>query len=147
MNKIMSAVEKFHDEYACSQAILSEYCEQYGLAQDIALKLASGFAGGMRMGKTCGAVTGAYMVLGLHFGDSHCDKMEGRQSVYTPVCEFTKKFRAIYGSVNCLDLLGHDITTKQGAQAVKELNLIHTLCPKFVETSAELLEQLIEKGF
>lgn len=145
MDKMINAVDKFIDEYACSQAILSEYCEQYGLDQNIALKLASGFAGGMRMGKTCGAVTGAYMVLGLNFGDSNCNRMEGRKNVYKAVCEFTKQFRDIYGSVECADLLGHDISTKQGMQIVKEQNLFQTICPKFVKTSADLLEQLIEK--
>lgn len=50
----------------CAQAILSTYCEAFGLERNLALRLAQGFGGGMaHMGKTCGAVTGAYMVLGL----------------------------------------------------------------------------------
>lgn len=145
MNRIMNSVSKFRDEYACSQAILSEYGALYGLEHHTALKLASGFAGGMRMGKTCGAVTGAYMVLGLAFGDHHCGTMDGRKRVYSAVFEFTKNFREMYGTVNCSDLLGHDISTRQGIQAVKEQNLFQTICPKFVKTAAELLEQLIEK--
>jgi C_GCAxxG_C_C family probable redox protein len=145
MKRIMNAVDKFHDEYACSQAILTEYGALYCLEQDTALKLASGFAGGMRMGKMCGAVTGAFMVLGLAFGGHNCGKMEGRERVYNAVLEFTKNFREKYGTVSCSDLLGHDISTKQGIEAVKEQNLIQTMCPKFVKTSAELLEQVIEK--
>lgn len=146
MNRILSAADKFLDEYTCSQAILSQYCERYGLDYKIALKLASGFAGGMRMGKTCGAVTGACMVLGLNFGGLNCNKMDGRKRVYRAVREFTREFMEIYGSVDCADLIGHDLSTSQGIQTVKEQNLFQTICPEFVKTSVRILEQLIEKG-
>ena len=62
--RINNAVNKFLEAYACSQAILSEYCECFGLGTGTALKLDAGFAGGMQFCKTCGAVTGAIMVLG-----------------------------------------------------------------------------------
>jgi C_GCAxxG_C_C family probable redox protein len=145
MNRIVNAVDKYNDGYACSQAILSEYSALFDLNPDIALKLASGFAGGMRMGRTCGAVTGAYMVLGLRFGDCNCSKIEGRQYVYRAVCEFTRKFKEIYGSTDCMDLLDYDISTKQGSQAVKEQNPSRTHCSQFIETSGRLLEQFIDK--
>lgn len=145
MNRINTAVDKFREEYACSQAILSEYGALYGLAHDTALKLASGFAGGMRMGKTCGAVTGAYMALGLAFGGHNCNKMDGRQRVYTAISEFTENFIETHGTVKCADLLGYDICTPEGIQAVHEQNLFQTICPQFVKTAAEILERLIEK--
>jgi C_GCAxxG_C_C family probable redox protein len=146
MIRSIKAANKFLDEYACSQAILTEYCDQYGLDHTLALKLASGFAGGMRMGKTCGAVTGAYMVLGLNFGGFDCHQIEGRKRVYRAVCDFTRKFEELYGSVNCMDLLGYDIRTEQGMQAVREQNLFRTVCPEFVKASAKLLDQLIVKS-
>ena len=146
MKKRMNAVRKFLDGYACSQAILTEYCDLYGLDHSLALRLASGFAGGMRMGKTCGAVTGAYMVIGLNFGDLNCDRIEGRKRVYEAVCVFTRKFEDIYGSADCRDLLGHDIGSAEGMRAVKEQNLFETVCPKVVETSAKLLEPMIGKS-
>ena len=76
MHRISNAVNKFSNGYACSQAILSEYCERFNLDVETALKLAAGFAGGMRYGGTCGVVTGAYMVLGLHFGTQNCERPE-----------------------------------------------------------------------
>ena len=51
MDRINNAVNKFLQEYACSQAILSEYCELFNLDLEPALRLAAGFAGGMRSGK------------------------------------------------------------------------------------------------
>lgn len=144
MNRANNAVNKFLKKHACSQAILSEYCEQYGLNKEVALKIASGFAAGMRMGSVCGAVTGAYMVLGLKYSEENCEKSEGRENVYKAVTEFTKEFEKVYGSVECKKLLGCDVGTKEGMQAAVENNLFQTACPKFVETSARLLEPIIE---
>jgi C_GCAxxG_C_C family probable redox protein len=145
MSRINNAVNKFLDGYACSQAILSEYCDLFDLNHETALKLAAGFAGGMRMGGTCGAVTGAYMVLGLKFSDQNCEKAEGSKNVYKAVSEFTEKFEEINGSVNCKDLLDCDISTSEGMQVAKEKQLFQTVCPNFIKTSADILETMFEK--
>ena len=144
MNKINNAVNNFIKGYACSQAILTEYCGQSNVNRETALKLASGFAAGMRMGRTCGAVTGAYMVLGLLKCQGNCSTIEGRQTVYQAVMEFTNQFKEVHGSINCSDLLGVDMSKPDGMQLAKEKKLFLTLCPKYVETAAKLLEQLIK---
>ena len=70
----------------CSLAILSTYAEDLGLDREVALKAAAGFGGGMgRMAGTCGAVTGALMVLGLKHGPVEADDQQGKESVYERV--------------------------------------------------------------
>lgn len=145
MDRISNAENKFIEGYTCSQAILSEYSDLFSLDCKMALKLASGFAGGMRMGKTCGAVTGALMVLGLKFSDHNSEKPEGRKKVYDATYEFLKKFEDINGSTNCRDLLGCDISTANGKQIAKQNNLFKTVCPKFVKSSSELLETMLKE--
>ena len=68
--KSEEAVEQFKKGFNCSQAVLGSFSEQFGLDCDKACKAATGFGGGMRMGGTCGAVTGTFMVLGLKYGIS-----------------------------------------------------------------------------
>ena len=51
--------------YNCCQSVLLPFCDQCGLTREQALNLGAHFGGGMRHGGTCGAVTGALMVLGL----------------------------------------------------------------------------------
>ena len=51
MNRINNAVNKFKQGYACSQAILSEYCGLFDLELETALKLSAGFAGGLHTSK------------------------------------------------------------------------------------------------
>ena len=63
------AVSTFAANYSCAQSVLSAFANQFGLPVQTALKLASPFGGGIaRRGETCGAVTGALLVLGLARG-------------------------------------------------------------------------------
>jgi len=145
LNRIINAVDKFNKGYACSQAILTEYCELFDLDEETALKISAGFGGGMRNGKTCGAVTGAYMVLGLKLGDQNCVTADGRKKVYDAVVEFTKSFEQRYGSTDCKELLGCNVATADGIKKAKEENLFYTLCPKYVKSAAEILEGMLNK--
>ena len=66
------------------------------------------------MGETCGAATGAIMVLGLRHCGADCETRPGRNRVYAAVREFVCRFERRTGSVICRDLLGHDISTSEG---------------------------------
>jgi C_GCAxxG_C_C family probable redox protein len=145
LDRINNAVEKFNKGYACSQAILTAYCDLFNMDSETALKLSAGFAAGMRNGKTCGAVTGAFMVLGLKFGNQNCDKAEGRKNVYDAVVEFTKSFEQLYGSTECKELLGCNVGTADGMRKAKEKNLFYTICPKFIKSTAEILEEMLNR--
>ena len=51
--------------YNCCQAVLVTFADRLGLTPEQANALGAHFGSGMRHGSTCGAVTGALMVLGL----------------------------------------------------------------------------------
>jgi C_GCAxxG_C_C family probable redox protein len=144
MNKVERAVSCFNDGFSCSQAVLSTYGEQFGLDRETALKVAGAFGGGMgHMGETCGAVTGALMVIGLKYGQTRVDDKEPKKKTYRLVKEFAEQFKVRNGSINCTELLGCDLSTPEGMQRAKERGLFTTVCPKFVQDAAEILEELI----
>ena len=99
MNRVEQAVSCFKSGLNCSQSILSTYAEDFGLDRGVALKLAAGFGGGMgRMMGTCGAVTGAFMVLGLKHGPVSANDQQGKETAYERVREFAKRFQARNGT-------------------------------------------------
>ena len=49
----------------CCQAVLMAFRDECGLTEEEAMRLGAHFGSGMRHGSTCGAVTGALMVLGM----------------------------------------------------------------------------------
>lgn len=143
MNRVEQAVDKFEKGFNCSQAVLGTYCEQFGLDYNAALKIATGFGGGMRMAKTCGAVTGAFMVLGLKYGNITAEDKEGKAKTYEKIGEYTKRFKARNGSVICKDLLSCDISRPEGMEKAQEDGLFNSICPKMVRDAAEILEEML----
>lgn len=143
MSRVDDAVEYFCRGAACSQAILGQYGPLVGLPAEQGMKLASGFAGGMRLAQTCGAVTGAFMVLGLKHAGPNCDQRDGRENVYTAIREFAAKFLQRNNTVVCKELLGCDISTPEGVQRATQEGLFRTICPKLVQDAAEILEEML----
>ena len=146
MSKVAMASQLFQEGYACSQAILVAYGDSPGLARETAMQIASGFASGMRLGETCGAVTGAFLVLGLRHASENCDKAAGRADVYARVVEYAKRFQRQNGSIVCRELLGCDISTPEGMKQAQERNLFKTTCVKMVEDAAAILEAMESEG-
>ena len=66
MSKAEVAVDCFEEGFNCSQAVVSAFAPELGLDRETALRVAAAFGGGMgRTGETCGAVSGALMVIGM----------------------------------------------------------------------------------
>jgi C_GCAxxG_C_C family probable redox protein len=129
----------------CSQAVLSTFCEEFGLERNLALRLAQGFGGGMgRNGRTCGAVTGAYMVLGLAQTGSSASPRESIDKTYALVNEFNRKFESRHGSVTCKELLGYDVSTPEGLAEAREKKAFSTVCPDLVRDSVKILGNLLK---
>ncbi len=147
MKKREEAVSCFKEGFSCSQAVLSAYAPRFGLDRETALRVAGAFGGGMaRLGETCGAVTGALMVIGLRYGMTDAKDQRAKEKTYEVTGAFVKAFQAAYGSIRCRDLLGCDISSPDGFHRAKEQSLFTTLCPQFVALAVELLEESLERG-
>ena len=129
--------------FSCAPAVLAAYCEQFGLERDKALKIATGFGGGMHLGQTCGAVTGAIMVIGLKYGKTKADDNKAKEKTFELVKRLADKFKARYGSIECKALLGCDITTPEGLKEARDKKLFTTICAEYVGTAAEILDEIL----
>lgn len=144
MSKVEEAISYFKDKYNCAQSILGPFSVQYGLDKNTALKLATGFGGGMAgFGRTCGAVSGAYMVIGLKHGMGIKDDIKLKEKTYQLIQEFSRRFTDIHGSVICRKLLGCDISTTEGKQFFSQNELFDKKCLQYVKNAAEILEDIL----
>ena len=145
MSKVQDVVAMYKKGFVCSQAMLSTYGMQFGIDREIALKVAAAFGGGMgRMGETCGAVTGAFMLIGLKCGNTKAKDKKARRKTDELVREFVSKFEAKHGSIRCKDLLGYDLSTSDGWKTAKKKKLFKTVCSGFVQDAAEIIEQMLK---
>ena len=124
--------------------MLSSFGEEFGLDRERALRVAGAFGGGMaRMGATCGAVTGALMVIGLKYGKTKAENEGARDKTYKLVREFINRFQSRHGSIICKELLGYDLSNPQEGEAAKEKGLFDTLCPQLVRDTTEILKEIL----
>ena len=143
-SKAEEAVACFEKGFVCSQAVFATYAESLGLNSEIALPIADAFGAGMGgMAETCGAVTGAFMVIGLKYGRVHTEDSEAKEKTRRLIKEFVKRFKDRNGSIICKTLLDVDISTDEGMKTANEKGLFDSHCAKFVRDAAEILENLL----
>jgi len=139
MKKSQLAIENFKT-LNCAQSVLLSHAEELKLDRTTALRIALGFGGGMAMAKTCGAVTGAYMVLGLKANFKEKTIQEIKVETKAAVRKFNDLFIARHGSLKCKKLLGVDISTSKGSAVANEKKLFDSVCKGLVGSAAEILE-------
>lgn len=136
------AVEAFLSGFNCAQSVLLVFCETYGMDKENALKATSGFGGGFRSGEICGAVSGAVAVIGLKYGQHLAEDTDSKLNCNAKTVAFMDAFRSKNQSVVCRDILGHDLSTKEGFEDAQTKNLFKTLCADMVKSAVETLEEL-----
>jgi len=146
MSRSKEAKEVFESGFNCAQSVLFTHGKEFFKEDLTALKLASGFGAGISYrGEMCGAVSGALMTIGLHYGHSDSKDDLAKELTYMITKEFTDKFEKENGSVICNKLLKTEINTDEGIEYARENGLFEEVCPKLVESSSEILEELINK--
>jgi C_GCAxxG_C_C family probable redox protein len=141
------AVALFSEGFNCAQAVLTACGEPRGLPRNIALRVAGPFGAGVgRMCGTCGAVSGAYMAIGLKYAKTGPGEDTAREKGYELACEFTARFNRRHQSTICSELLGCEIATPEGKQQAKEQKLFTTRCPVFVRDAAEIVDELLAQS-
>jgi C_GCAxxG_C_C family probable redox protein len=146
MKKADNAIEYFRNKFNCSQAVFTVFGTEYGLTENECLKAACAFGGGMgRQQFTCGAVTGALMVLGLEYGKGINDNEEKKQLTYLKTRELFAEFTKLNGSINCRELLnGLDLNDTEDHKKIMEQKLFDINCEKYVADSVIIIEKLME---
>ena len=109
--------------FNCCQSVLVPFAEPAGWTGRPPSNGGSNFGSGMRRGATCGAVTGALMVLGMTGKDAAAAKA------------LTDAFKAKNGCLDCAQLL---------ADAAKRGEARKPHCDRMVFDAVEILEDLLK---
>ena len=134
----------FRQGFSCSQAVAAAFAPDLGLDREAALRLAQPFGGGIaRRADWCGAVTGAFLAIGLKHGRDRADDIAARDKTYALVNDFIARFAARHGELRCRDLLGCDIGTPEGQRQAEALKLHQTKCEALARDAAAILEELL----
>lgn len=141
------AESDFLDRYCCSQSLLRAFAPRFGLDLGTAARIAAPFGGGIgHMGWTCGAVTGALMVIGLKFGYQDPADVEGKERGMEITRAFLARFQERNGSTICRELLGVDLSLPGGLEQARAAELFKQRCPELVRSAAEIVEAMLDES-
>ncbi len=107
MTKGEKAKALFLEGYNCAQAVFGAFAEELGFDFSTAMKLSSGFGGGMgRLREVCGAVSGMFMVFDMKYGYVSPTDKDSKMTLYSHIQELAQRFENENGSIICKELLG-----------------------------------------
>ena len=104
-----------------------------------AVRMMTGFGGGMQRGTTCGAVIGAVAALGWVTGRTEPE--QSRQPSAEAVREFLRAFEDAFGTLNCRELQA--VYVKE--HALKSEGM-YRRCTVFVEKAIELVQDILAQN-
>jgi C_GCAxxG_C_C family probable redox protein len=149
MNRNETARNYHERGYGCAQAVLASFASDFGLDEEHALKISTGFGSGMgRMCHVCGALTGGFMVIGLKYGKYHTEGTRygsETETTYKLVAELAEKFKERNGSMLCRELIGYDLSDPEQRAEVVKLGLFKSSCGKFIQDAVDILENDLMK--
>ena len=143
MNHAEKAFQLFKSGYNCAQSVAMAFCDQTGLSEPQAARMASAFGGGIgRMREVCGAVSGMFMVLGLLYGYDDPKDDGSKKELYTEVQALADQFKADAGSIICRDILKNPPSDPNPSPRTAEYYAMRP-CERMVFLAASLLDDFL----
>ncbi|MCT4615235.1 MAG: C-GCAxxG-C-C family protein [Marinifilaceae bacterium] len=130
------ALDYFNSRMNCTQSVILAFKDVLNVSEESLIAISSGFGGGMGgLGKTCGAVTGAYMVLSMIEYNPNLENSIASKKSYSSVRRFNNLFVEKYGTDSCKELSSifrsKHVTRRQG-------------CVSCVEEAVRILGEMID---
>lgn len=123
------AIELFNEKYNCSQSILLAYRDIFEIDRDFALKLTSGFGGGIAgLGKTCGIINSAVMILGLKFGNTNQLDLDAKAKTREIIKSFMNEFNEKHRQIDCKSILEEDAGKVYQVHSEKCIQVLEEVC-------------------
>ncbi len=146
-NRVEKAAELFENGYNCSQAVFCAFSDKFGIDDETAMKLSSGFGGGFgRLREVCGAFSGCTMLIGLATETDLSDPSQSKKDVYKKVREIKEEFEKTNGgSIICRELLGMKGPSESHVPEERTEHYKKTRpCSEIVRQAAMIMDELLK---
>ncbi|WP_100065450.1 C-GCAxxG-C-C family protein [Miniphocaeibacter massiliensis] len=115
--------------------MLDYYAEDIGISKELFTNMGSLLGAGLNSANICGAVSAAYLILGVKYGSN-------KKIVKEKMKEFNEEFLYLNSSKECKELLGEDVTLPGIREKLVENGIKDKVCPRAVSTSINILKKL-----
>lgn len=132
----------FREGFDCSQIVLADVIDRFGLSRDDANRMASCFGLGLMEGSICGAALGALIAIGLRYGNTVPNDTGTKLAMFEKREEFLRRFKEMNGSIICPELLGRNVSDVQGMMTASEEG-VFLECPKYCVNASIILKDML----
>ena len=99
--------------YNCCESVLLALKDHLGAGSELIPKIGTGIGAGVSLnGLLCGSVSSVAIAIGMKYGRTSPE--EDPQPVWNMVDKYVAEFKDRFGYVNCRQLTGLDLKTKEG---------------------------------
>jgi C_GCAxxG_C_C family probable redox protein len=99
--------------FNCCESVLLALKNHIGVETDLIPKIGTGLGAGVSLnGLLCGSVSSIVVAIGMKYGRNSPE--ENPQPIWNMVGKYLAEFKDKFGYVNCRELTGLDIKTKEG---------------------------------
>jgi C_GCAxxG_C_C family probable redox protein len=149
MSEKTDLARQYHERgFNCAQSVLTPFAQDFGLSEEAALRISTGFGSGMgRLCEVCGALTGAFMAIGLKYGRAETDGTKygpKTENTYRLVAELSARFQERNHSIYCEELVGYDLSIPEEREKARQEGVFSTVCGKCIDDASQLLEQALQ---
>ena len=107
MTERAERAQRLHAQgYNCAQAVACAYCDQFGMDEETAFRVAEGFGLGMGMMEMSGALSAVFMLAGLRGSKGTDHPGETKGQTYKTTKALAAAFKEKNGTYLCRELKG-----------------------------------------
>jgi C_GCAxxG_C_C family probable redox protein len=131
------------DSHGCSQAVLGTFQELLDMEDALLFKAAGPLCAGLGSGKTCGALAGGVLVLGMVHGRPSLEQgPQGLRKGFALAQALVKRFEKEFGSTTCYEISGVDWTDREAVKRSMS-NQAGEKCFQLVGKTAAMVAELL----
>ena len=129
--------------YNCCESVLLALKDHVGVGSELIPKIGTGIGAGVSLnGLLCGSISSVAMAIGMKYGRSSPE--ESPQPVWNMVDKYAADFKDRLGYVNCRQLTGLDVKTKEGMK--EYLAKVHDhACAERIRLAAKNALEILQK--
>ena len=131
MDRKEHATNLHHSRYNCAQAVACTFAEMVDMDERDVFRAAEAFGFGMGSMKTCGALSGAALIIGLMTSDGNLEDPATKKDCYAKMKQVMTAFEEKNGSTVCAELKG------------VETGKVLRSCDGCIQDAVEILEKMI----
>ena len=137
------AVKLYSEGYDCAQAVIHVFIDRFeDVDEGDIMRSTSLMSMGLLEGSICGALLGAFIVIGLRYGGTS-PKMAEKGLAIIKREQFMMEFRKLYKGTSCPELTGFDVRKDEDNIKAYQSGIYTEFCPRLTMNVVNILEKIL----